>query len=254
MIDVVRDENLKRYMRQYVIPEFGARGQSALEKSSVLIVGAGGLGSPVVAYLAGAGVGRIGIVDHDTIALSNLNRQVIYQTAAVGSSKAEAARDFALALNPSIEVLAFSEAISFGNCLDLVQSFDIVVDGTDNIDTRRTVATAALRSCTTLVCGAVNQLEGHVAVLPPCGVGVPTGFDVLFPAHLNNNTPSCEASGVIGAVAGVIGSLMAMETIKVLSGLGTPIEGRVTRYFAATGRFEEHVLSSGPQLRVLVGG
>lgn len=247
------DNEMRRYMRQLVIQPFNGDGQAALKAAAVLIVGAGGLGSPVVAYLAAAGVGRLTIVDHDQVSVSNLNRQVLYRTADVAQSKAQLAAAFATALNPEVTAIPLTEPLDERNAVGLVADHDVVVDGTDNIASRRAVAEAALLNGKTLICGAVGQLEGFVTVFPPRGLRRPNGFDTLFPPVRGAAEASCEAVGTIGAVTGVIGSLMAMETIKVLSGLGTPVEGRVVRYDALSGEFRSSGLDKAPQ-RYLVGG
>jgi molybdopterin/thiamine biosynthesis adenylyltransferase len=246
------DADYLRYMRQLVIQPFNISGQTRLKDARVLVVGAGGLGSPVIAYLAAAGVGQLSIVDHDEVSLSNLNRQVLYRTDDVGERKAEVARLFARGLNSEISVSAYPVRIEAENVDHLVSSHDVVVDGSDNIETRRSVAAACLRHGKVLVCGAVGQLEGHVCVFPPKGVEVPSGFDTLYPPE-NGAGSSCEATGVIGAVTGVIGSLMAMETIKVLARMGQPIEGRTILFDALAGRFEDRSLTERAP-KYLVGG
>lgn len=248
------DDEVRRYIRQLVVSPFGTPGQLALRSARVLVVGAGGLGSPVIAYLAAAGIGTLGIVDNDDVSLSNLNRQVLYRSSDVGASKAERAAAFAAALNDEICVVPHKVRLDVSHALELVANCDVVVDGSDNITTRRLVAAAALRLGRPMVCGAIGQLEGHVAVFPPRGVAIPVGFEQLYPDSFSDDAPSCEANGVIGAVAGVIGSIMAMETIKLISNLGSPIEGRVVHYDALTGRFSDVDLGTPPRLRVLVGG
>jgi molybdopterin/thiamine biosynthesis adenylyltransferase len=246
------DNDVRRYIRQLVIPAFGQRGQLALKRAAVLVAGAGGLGSPVITYLAAAGVGRLGIADPDSVTMSNLNRQIIYHPGILGAGKAVAAAQFAKALNPDVEVVTHPEVIGLGNALSLVEGYDVIVDGTDNLLARRAIAGAALAARKPLVSGAVGQLEGHVSVFPPIGVGVPSGFEALFPSQ--DTPPSCEAVGVIGAVTGVIGSLMAMETIKLLSSLGQPLVRRAVRYEARAGTFSEITLDRGARVRALVGG
>lgn len=243
---------LVRYMRQLVIQPFNSQGQERLKSARVLVVGAGGLGSPLIAYLAAAGVGHLTIIDDDEVSLSNLNRQILYRTVDTGAAKAELAAAFAHALNDEIEVAAQALRLDEDNVDLLVDAHDLVVDGSDNIDTRRLVAAATLRLGKVLVCGAVGQLEGHVSVFPPRGVGVPAGFDALYPRTVG--AQSCEAVGVIGPVAGVIGSLMAVEAIKALCGMGQSLTGRVVHYDALAARFTDQLLSDRPAMKYLVGG
>jgi len=251
--DHLSDDETRRYMRQLVISPFNTKGQLALKSSRVLVIGAGGLGSPVIAYLAAAGVGEIVIADPDTVSISNLNRQIIYGVGDIGTSKAVAAADFAQRLNSNIRTVPLPERIEEGTVEPLVRRCDIVVDGSDTIETRRTVAEACLWTNKVLVAGAVGQLEGLVTVFPPQGVRRPVGFDQIFPTDASSSDASCSAIGTIGAVTGVIGSLMAMETIKLLAQLGQSVSGRVIRYDALSGRLVETALG-GSRHRLLVGG
>lgn len=229
-------EESRRYARHLVLKGMGGAGQQALQRARVLVVGAGGLGSPVIAYLAGAGVGALGIVDHDTVSLSNLQRQVIHSTAGIGLGKVESAAGFAGALNPHVGVVPHAERLDTGNVERLVGAYDLVLDGTDNLATRRIVASAAARLGKPLVSGAVSMFDGQVTVFAPGG----PGFAALYPEEADDtDLPSCEATGILGPLTGVIGTLMAMEAIKLITGIGTPLIGRVLTYDGRDARFSE---------------
>ena len=212
----------------------GGSGQQALKRARVLVVGAGGLGAPVVAYLAGAGVGTLGIVDHDAVSLSNLHRQVIHSR--VGANKAESAGAFARALNPHVSVVVHAEQLEQANVAAMLSGYDLVLDGTDNLVTRRLVASTAETLGLPLVCGAVSMFDGQVTVFAPGG----PRFGDLYPAEANDDDlPSCEATGILGPLTGIIGTLMAMEAIKLITGIGEPLVGRLLTYDGKGGRFSE---------------
>lgn len=230
-----KDET-RRYARHIVLKGVGGDGQQKLKQSRMLVVGAGGLGSPVIAYLAAAGVGTLGVVDHDTVSLSNLQRQVIHRTDGEGTGKVESAGSFVAALNPHVEFIRHRERIGPDNADALIAAYDIVIDGTDNFDTRAVVAEAASRAGKPLVSGAVSMFDGQVTVFLPDG----PGFTDLYPERPDpDDLPACEIVGVLGAVTGVIGTLMAMEAIKLVTGLGTPLVGRLLLYDGRDARFDE---------------
>jgi molybdopterin/thiamine biosynthesis adenylyltransferase len=232
--DPLSPEETRRYARHLVLKGMGGAGQQALKRARVLVVGAGGLGSPVVAYLAGAGVGTLGIVDHDTVSLSNLQRQVIHRV--IGDNKAESAGRFAHALNPHVGIVIHAERLDTGNVAAIVGGYDLVLDGTDNLATRRVVATACEANDLPLVSGAVSMFDGQVTVFAPGG----PRFAELYPEEADDaDLPSCEATGILGPLTGVIGTLMAMEAIKLLTGIGEPLIGRVLTYDGKGGRFSE---------------
>jgi molybdopterin/thiamine biosynthesis adenylyltransferase len=232
-------EETRRYARHLVLKGVGGRGQQALQAARVLVVGAGGLGSPAIAYLAGAGVGTLGIADHDTVSLSNLQRQVIHTTGGIGTGKAQSAAAFARALNPHVEVVAHPEKIEAANAAMLLAGYDLVLDGTDNLATRRIVAETAATAGVPLVSGAVSIFDGQVTVFAPGG----PQWSALYPEAADDaDLPSCEATGVLGPLTGVIGSLMATEAIKLITGLGEPLIGRVLVYDGRDGRFSEFAL------------
>ncbi len=211
-------EEVDRYARHLVLREIGGPGQQRLKAASVLVVGAGGLGAPAALYLAAAGIGRIGVSDPDTVALSNLQRQVIYTGADVGRGKAEASAERLRALNP-VTALPLGAVTA-----DMVAAYDLVLDGTDNFETRLFVSDACVAAGRTLVSGAIGRWSGQVGVFAgrPC-------YRCLV-AEAPPDAETCQAVGVVGALAGVIGSMMALEAIKVLTGAGEPLAGRLFIY------------------------
>ncbi|SEP62292.1 Molybdopterin or thiamine biosynthesis adenylyltransferase [Devosia sp. YR412] len=232
--DPLSPEETRRYARHLTLKGMGGTGQQALKRAKVLVVGAGGLGSPVVAYLAGAGVGTLGVIDHDAVSLTNLHRQIIHTE--IGTNKARSAGQFAHALNPHVSVMVHEERLAAGNVAALLSVCDLVLDGTDNLVTRRLVADTAESLGLPLVSGAVSMFDGQVTVFAPGG----PRFSDLYPADADDaDLPSCEATGILGPLTGVIGTLMAMEAIKLLTGIGTPLIGRVLTYDGKDGRFSE---------------
>ena len=226
----------RRYARHLVLKGMGGGGQQALKAARVLVVGAGGLGSPLIAYLAGAGVGTLGIADPDTVSLSNLQRQILHTTAGIGRSKAQSAGDFARALNPEVRLRLHEQAVTQDNAATLLAGYDLVLDGTDNLLTRRAVARAAAALGRPLVSGAVSMFDGQVTVFAPGG---PQFADLYPDSASDDDLPSCEATGILGPLTGVIGTLMAMEAIKLITGIGEPLIGRVLTYDSQGARFAE---------------
>lgn len=231
-------QETQRYARHLVLKGMGGAGQQKLKAARVLVVGAGGLGSPAIAYLAAAGIGHLSIADPDSVALSNLQRQIVHDTAGIGRNKAESAGDFAHALNPHVALRLVPEAITAGNADAILAGHDVVLDGTDNLATRRAVAAAAEGAKLPLVSGAVSMFSGQVSVFAP-HLGGP-GHAALYPDEAGDDAlPSCEANGILGPVTGIIGALMAMEAIKLITGIGTPLVGRVLVYDGKDGGFSE---------------
>jgi molybdopterin/thiamine biosynthesis adenylyltransferase len=219
-----------------VLRGIGGEGQQRLKAARVLVVGAGGLGSPVIAYLAAAGVGTLGVVDHDQVSLSNLQRQIVHATSAIGAPKAESAGAFVAGLNPHVQFVPHNERLTVENAGALVSGYDLVIDGTDNFSTRLTVADAAETAGRPLVSGAVSMFDGQVTVFAPGG---PSFHDLYPVAPDEADLPACEVVGVLGAVTGVVGTLMAMEAIKLITGLGEPLVGRLLLYDGRAARFTE---------------
>lgn len=222
---------LERYARHIVLHEIGGPGQQRLANAQVVMVGAGGLGAPALLYLAAAGVGRITVIDDDTVALSNLQRQVLYATADVGRPKVEAAQDAVAQLNPHVDFVPKPERLTAENAAALVAGADLILDGSDSYATRATVNRAAVAAGIPLVSAAIGRWEGQVGVFDP-GRGGPC-YACAFPeAPDPANVPACAEAGVLGAMAGVIGSMQAVEAVKLLTGAGTPLLGRVLLYDA----------------------
>lgn len=236
-------EEVERYARHLVLPEIGGPGQHKLRRARVLIVGAGGLGAPVIAYLAAAGVGTLGIVDDDIVSLSNLQRQVIHETVSVGEAKVESARRAVSRINPHVAVEAHAFRIAPENAASLMEQYDLVVDGSDNFATRYALADAAALARRPLVTGAVGRFDGSVTVLMPyaCDAdGRPNpSYRDLFPEPPPEGlVPTCAEAGVLGALTGVIGTLEAMEAIKLIAGIGEPLIGRLLLYDSLAARFD----------------
>lgn len=225
-------QEIERYARHIVLREVGGPGQQRLKKARVLMIGAGGLGSPALLYLAAAGVGTLGIVDDDVVSLSNLQRQVLHATADVGRPKVESARDALARLNPHVRVKAHALRLDERNAPDLVAAYDIVADGSDNFATRYCLADACAAARKPLVSAAVGRFEGSITTLKPYehdrdGRSLPSYRD-LFPAAPPAGTlPSCEQAGLLGALTGVVGTLVAMEVLKEILGLGESLAGRL---------------------------
>ncbi len=222
------DGEVERYARHLVLREVGGPGQQKLKAARVLIVGAGGLGAPAALYLAAAGVGRITLSDDDVVSLSNLQRQVLFATTDVGRPKTAAAAEHLAALNPHIEVAA-APAVTASNVAGLVVGQDLVLDGTDNFETRLLVNDACVAAGVPLVSGAIGRWAGQVGVFrsQPC-------YRCLVP-EVPPDAETCVAVGVVGALAGVIGSMMALEAVKVITGAGEALTGRLLIYDGLAG-------------------
>jgi molybdopterin/thiamine biosynthesis adenylyltransferase len=218
------DEEVERYARHLVLREVGGPGQQKLKAASVLVVGAGGLGSPAALYLAAAGVGTLMLADPDVVDRTNLQRQILYGEADVGCAKTEAAADRLAALNPHIFVAGFDGAFDEASADELVSGVDLVLDGTDDFATRLCVNAACVRHGKTLVSGAIGRWTGQIGVFSgrPC-------YQCLVP-EIPPDAETCVAVGVVGALAGVIGSMMALEAVKLIVGAGEPLTGRLMLY------------------------
>ena len=231
------DDDLERYARHIVLREVGGPGQARLRAARVLVVGAGGLGSPVILYLAAAGVGTIGIVDFDTVSLSNLQRQIAHRTADVGRLKTESGRDAAQALNPGVRIETHAARLTADNALELIGRYDIVADGSDNFATRFLVNDACFFAKKTLVSAAVTEFDGQLATYKPHAGDYPC-YRCLFPKPPPpSSAPSCSETGILGAAAGVMGTLQALEVMKEIIGIGESMAGQLLIYDALSTRF-----------------
>lgn len=237
-------KEIERYSRHIVLKGLGGSGQQMLKKSSVLIIGAGGLGSPIIAYLAAAGVGTIGIIDDDDISLSNLSRQIIHKTKDIKVAKTISAKNFINELNDEINIDLYNFKITIDNAKKLISKYDIIVDGCDNYQTRLLVSQAANEHKKPLVGGGVSMFDGHVSVFAPFLLDKNNrpnpSFCDLFPKITDEtNLPTCEQTGMLGAITGVIGTLMAMEVIKLITKIGEPLIGRLLLYDGRAAKFSE---------------
>ena len=237
-------EEIQRYSRHLIMPEVGLEGQLKLKRARVLMIGTGGLGAPLGLYLAAAGVGHLGLVDFDVVDSSNLQRQVTFTTADVGKSKSEAAKARLSALNPMIEIQAYDTRLTSDNALELFRDYDIIVDGTDNFPTRFLVNDACLLLGKPNVYGSIFRFEGQATVF-----GYPGGpcYRCLYPEPPPPGlVPSCAEGGVLGVLPGIVGSIQAMETIKLILGTGEPLVGRLLLFDALAMRFRELKLRKNP--------
>jgi sulfur-carrier protein adenylyltransferase/sulfurtransferase len=241
---VLSAEQQRRYSRHLLIPEVGAEGQKKLLESKVLFIGAGGLGSPGLLYLAAAGVGTLGIVDFDVVELSNLQRQVVHSSARVGQKKTESAAETLRALNPDVTVVQHDEMLTDDNVVRLIDGYDLIIDGTDTFETRYSLNDAAVRARIPVVHASVFRFEGQLTVFAPFAGPC---YRCLYPSPPPPElAPGCSVAGVLGVVPGVMGLLQATEGIKVLLGIGDPLVGRLLIYDALDGTFQELQLRRDP--------
>lgn len=232
------ESEIERYARHIILPEIGGAGQQLLKRSKVCVIGAGGLGSPVLMYLAAAGVGTLGIVDDDVVSLSNLQRQIIHPTGSIDTGKTQSAAASIANLNPHCQVVEHSVRLDKSNAKSVLQGYDCIVDGSDNFETRYLVADIALQERIPLVTGALGRFDGSVTVLKPFENDNPTYRDLFPDIPPPGTVPTCAEAGILGALAGVIGALQATEAIKLLTGVGEPLIGRLLLYDALSARFE----------------
>ncbi len=242
----------QRYARQIILPELGPAGQALLGKARVVLVGAGGLGSPAALYLAAAGVGTLGLIDHDRVERSNLHRQVVHRDDRVGMDKTESARLTLEALNPTVRIRRHTLRLDAGNVEAVLADYDLVVDGSDNFATRYLVSDACQRLGLPNVYGAVQGFEGQVSVFPAGGQPC---YRCLFaeppPPEL---APSCSEAGVLGVVPGIIGLLQALEVIKLITGIGEPLIGRLLLFDARRSSLRQVLLHADPECRYCAPG
>ncbi|THV24103.1 molybdopterin-synthase adenylyltransferase MoeB [Peteryoungia ipomoeae] len=241
--ETLSPEEIARYQRHLLLPEVGGHGQQLLKAARVMVIGAGGLGAPVLQYLAAAGVGTLGIVDDDGVSLSNLQRQVIHDTGTIGELKTISAERAIIRLNPHCRIRRYEERFNAGFADTHLKSFDLLIDGSDNFATRYAAADAAERAKRPLVTGAVGRFDGTLTVLKPYeqdvdGQLLPRYRDLFPEPPPEGLVPSCAEAGIVGALTGVVGTLMAMEAIKLITGIGEPLVGRLLIYDGLSARFD----------------
>ena len=237
----MNDDELLRYSRQIMLPEVDVAGQEKLRGAKVLVVGLGGLGSPVALYLAAAGVGKLVLADDDVVELSNLQRQIVHANGALGQAKAASAKASVAAINPSVEVEAIRERIGGPELEPLLNRVDLVIDATDNFTTRFELNDACWRCGTPLVSGAAIRWEGQVAVFDPRDATSPC-YRCLY-ADGSGEALNCAENGVIAPLVGVVGAMQAMEAVKLITGVGDPLTGRVLYYDAKRGEWRAFKLA-----------
>jgi adenylyltransferase/sulfurtransferase len=236
-------DELERYARHIVLREVGGPGQAALKAASVLVIGAGGLGAPVLMYLAAAGVGTLGVVDDDTVSLSNLQRQIIHFTPDIGQPKVDSAAEKIHALNPHVKFVGHATRLDASNAMTLIGGYDLVLDGSDNFETRYLLSDACFLAKKPLITAALGVFDGSLTTIRaheknPAGEFNPT-YRCLFPEPPPPGTvPACAEAGVMGALAGVLGSMMALEAIREIVGFGEGLVGRLLMVDARAMRFE----------------
>jgi molybdopterin/thiamine biosynthesis adenylyltransferase len=244
-------DEIERYARHLVLHEVGGPGQNRLKNAKVLCVGAGGLGAPLLYYLAAAGIGTLGIIDHDRVSLSNLQRQIIHQTSRVGLPKTSSARETIQGLNPHVHVIEHAHRITAENALEIIAGYDIVADGCDNFPTRFLVSDACYFAKKTLVTAAVGQFDGQISTFKPHealpdGTPFPSYRCLMGELPPRGLFPACEEAGILGALPGILGSMQAMEVIKEVLSIGDSLAGRLLMYDALASRFYETRLSWNP--------
>lgn len=242
---------LERYARHIVMPEIGGPGQNKLKDSKVLVIGAGGLGAPMIMYLAAAGIGQIGVVDHDTVSLSNLQRQIVHTTERVGQTKTASVVEAIRQINPHVSIHPFTERISTLNAAEIIASHDIVADGCDNFPTRFLVSDACYFAKKPLVSAAVGQFDGQISTFKPYlktaeGEPYPSYRCLIGELPERGLFPACEEMGILGALPGIVGSMQAMEVLKELLGIGDSLAGRLLMYDALGARLYETRLTWNP--------
>lgn len=244
---VMTEEQIRRYSRHLMLTEVGGRGQRTLLRSKVLLIGAGGLGSPVALYLAAAGVGTLGIVDFDAVDLSNLQRQILHHVHDIGRPKVQSAVESIADLNPDVTVVPYREALTSANARDILSEYDVIVNGSDNFPTRYLANDACVLLKKPLVDGSIFKFEGQATVFTP-GQGC---YRCLYPAPPPPGAvPSCAEAGVFGVICGVIASIQGVETIKLLLGLGESLVGRLVFFDALSMEFRQVKFRRNPECPV----
>jgi len=242
------DEQIERYSRHIILPEVGGVGQAKMLSARVLLIGAGGLGSPAAYYLAAAGIGHMGLVDFDVVDLSNLQRQIIHSTERIGQLKTESAKKTIQALNPDVQVTVFNERLDSKNIMRIFEGYDYILDGTDNFATRYLINDACVMTGKTNIHGSIFRFEGQATVFKP---KVGPCYRCLYPEPPPPGlVPNCQEGGVLGALAGVIGNLQAVETLKMVLGIGNPLIGTLLLYDALNTEFRRLKLKKDPNCPV----
>ncbi|EJF81393.1 hypothetical protein MCQ_00091 [Candidatus Bartonella washoeensis Sb944nv] len=231
------NQEIERYARHILLPEIGGAGQQKLKLARVLVIGAGGLGAPVLTYLAAAGIGTLGIVDDDIVSLSNLQRQVIHKTNTINQKKTESAKATLKEINPHITVEKHNLRLDKSNVDKLLNAYDIIVDGSDNFATRYLLADHAAQCAKPLISGAVERFNGSLTVLMPYKDNNPHYRDLFPNPPAPGTIPTCAETGIIGALPGVIGTLQAMEAIKLITNIGEPLVGKILLYNGLSAQF-----------------
>lgn len=243
------DSQIERYSRHIILSEVGGKGQKKLAQAKVLVIGAGGLGSPAALYLAAAGVGTIGLVDGDVVDLSNLQRQILHTTARVGVPKVESGRQMLAALNPDVTIKTYQENVSVDNIMRLLPDYDIILDGSDNFSTRFLVNDACFFAKKTLISGSIFRFEGQLTTIKP-HQGYPC-YRCLYPEPPPAGlVPNCQEAGVLGVLAGTIGVLQASEAVKEILGLGDTLADRLLIYDALEMKFRKLSRPKDPDCRL----
>jgi adenylyltransferase/sulfurtransferase len=240
-------EQVQRYSRHIIMPQVGSAGQRKLMEASVLCVGAGGLGSPLAMYLAAAGVGKIGVVDFDVVDITNLQRQLLHRTDSIGKPKVDSAAETLEAINPNVEVVKLPVHLNSENAMDVIKDYDILVDGTDNFPTRYLINDAGVMANKPVVHGSIFMFDGQVTTFLP-GKGC---YRCLYPAPPPPGmVPSCSEAGVLGVLPGIIGSLMAIEAMKLTLGIGKPLVNRLLMFDALDMEFHTVKIRRDPECPV----
>ena len=239
------DDQITRYSRHILLPEVGGKGQKKLSQAKIFVVGAGGLGSPVALYLAAAGIGTIGLIDSDVVDLSNLQRQILHHTPDVGRSKVLSAKEKIYALNPEVTVETYEDRFTASNALELIKPYDIVIDGVDNFPAKFLINDACFFADKPLVHGGILRFDGRVfSIIPKKSACYRCIFKEPPPAGL---VPSCQEAGIIGVVAGIIGTIQATEAIKLILGIGQPLTDRILDFDALKTSFREIKTKRNPK-------
>ena len=241
---ILKPEQRNRYERHISLPEIGEKGQQKLLDSRVVVIGAGGLGSPAALYLAAAGVGTIGVVDMDTVEESNLQRQILHSTETIGKNKVDSAEKTLSTLNPDVNIITYNTRLNKDNAIEIIENYDVVVDGTDNFQTRYLINDASVKTGTPVVHGSIFQYEGQITVFDP--KDGPTYRDIFPEPPENGTAPNCTEAGVLGVLPGIIGSIQALETIKLILGIGEGLLGRLLVFDALEMSFHEYKIDPDP--------